>query len=230
MSLRHIKLVMFDMAGTTIDDRLAGSSLVVSSFVEAFSSAGIEVAPEQVHRQRGKEKRGAILSILREHNPGRDGTVEEQARTIYAAFIQRLEAGIGNLREMEGTREVLLFLKRRGIRTGVGSGFPQEVVQAIVDRFRWQVDGLVDYVGCAETTGASRPDPKMILDAMSILGVAEPTQVLKVGDTTVDIQEGKNAGAQTVGVLTGSQSEQQLRAAGADYILSSVALLPKLFA
>jgi phosphonatase-like hydrolase len=229
MPLRHIELVMFDMAGTTVDDRLTGPSLVVSAFVEAFAKAGFDITPEQVHPHRGKEKRSAIRSILCERGQTDDQALQDLVQTIYAAFVEQLEAGVDSLREVEGTHEVLLFLKGRGIRVGVGSGFPREVVQAIVGKLHWKVDGLVDYVGCAEIVGASRPDPKMILDAMALLGVADPTQVLKVGDKVVDIQEGKNAGTRTVGVLTGSQSEQQLRAAGADHVLSSVALLPQLF-
>ena len=46
-----------------------------------------------------------------------------------------------------------------------------------------------------------------------------------VGDTTVDIRAGKAAGAQTVGVLCGFGQESELRRAGADLILPSIASL-----
>ncbi len=227
--LDHIELVMFDMAGTTVDDRSMGPSLVVTSFVESFAQAGIHIAPEQVHQHRGKEKRNAILALLREQDTASELGLQKHAATIYATFVSQLNAAVDRLHEMQGTREVFRFLRARGIRIGVGSGFPQEVVQAIISKLGWDTDGLVDYIGSAESIGVSRPDPKMILDAMATLGINDPKHVLKVGDTAVDIQEGMNAGACTVGVLTGSQSEEQLRAAGADYVLSSVALLPKLF-
>lgn len=228
MPLDHIELVMFDMGGTTVDDRLMGPSLVVTAFVKAFAVAGIAIAPEQVHPHRGKEKREAIRSLLCEQGHADDPALKEQVSVIYSAFVAKLRAGVDSLREMQETPEVFRFLKGRGIRVGVGSGFPQEIVAAIVDKFGWETKGLVDYVGCAELVGASRPDPKMILHAMAAFHIVDPKRVLKVGDTTVDIQEGKNAGTWTVGVLSGSQSEQQLRAAGADYVLSTVALLPQL--
>jgi phosphoglycolate phosphatase len=47
-----------------------------------------------------------------------------------------------------------------------------------------------------------------------------------IGDTTVDIRAGVNAGAQTVGVLSGFGHEKELVKAGADIILDSVADLP----
>jgi beta-phosphoglucomutase-like phosphatase (HAD superfamily) len=66
MPLDHSEFVMFDIAGTTVDDRFMGPSLVVTAFVEAFAGAGFTIAPEQVHQHRGKEKRETIHSLLRE--------------------------------------------------------------------------------------------------------------------------------------------------------------------
>jgi phosphonatase-like hydrolase len=229
MAFDHIELVMFDMAGTTVDDRLMGPSLVVTAFVEAFAKAGFTIAPEQVNGHRGKEKREAIHSLLRELGQSDDSAFEQQVAAIHSTFVGKLNSGVDSLREMQGAREVFHFLRGRGIRVGVGSGFPQEVVKAIVDKFGWETDGLVDYIGCAEQVGASRPDPKMILHAMATLDIADPKRVVKIGDTAVDILEGKNAGTWTVGVLSGSQSEEQLCGAGADYVLSTIAFLPQLF-
>ena len=68
-----------------------------------------------------------------------------------------------------------------------------------------------------------------------------PSAVVKVGDTVVDIQEGKNAGAWSIGILTGSnllgltQAEyeamapdelEQRKQAGADLVIDSIRELP----
>jgi len=45
----------------------------------------------------------------------------------------------------------------------------------------------------------------------------------------MDVAEGKNAGVVTVGVLTGTQTRQDLLAAGPDYLLESVRELLGLF-
>jgi beta-phosphoglucomutase-like phosphatase (HAD superfamily) len=66
----------------------------------------------------------------------------------------------------------------------------------------------------------------MILYAMKKFGVKDPKAVVKVDDTASGIEEGLNAGAVTVGVLTGTQSLQRLEAAGPDTVLVSVRELP----
>ena len=106
------------------------------------------------------------------------------------------------------------------------TGFPAEIAEAIVDHLGWRRDGLIDGWVCSEQVGASRPDPAMIIHAMKKYGVSEKRAVLKIDDTMKGIEEGLNAVAYTVGVLTGTQSIQQLDSAGPDTILKSVAELP----
>merc|ERR1712066_505377 len=113
----------------------------------------------------------------------------------------------------------------RDIKVCVGSGFPDHVVRAIVRNMGWSVDGAFS----SEALGAGRPDPVMVNAAMSHCGVTDPRRVVKVGDTVVDIEEGRNAGVHTVAVLTGTQSREKLEAAGPDCIIQSVADLPKIF-
>lgn len=71
----------------------------------------------------------------------------------------------------------------------------------------------------AQTCPYTKPFPDPILRAAKEKGIA-PENCLMVGDTTVDIRAGKAAGAQTVGVLCGFGTENELRRAGADLILN----------
>lgn len=220
--LSSIQLVVFDLAGTTVDDRKAGASLVVSALVRAFAQAGVPISPHAVHPHRGREKREAIRAILAaERLVGR-------ADQIYDLFMIELNADLALLTEIDGAASVFRNLKERGIRVAVGSGFPTDVVQRIVEQLGWQEADLIDYAGSAQAVGAGRPDPAMIRDAMQSLGIVEPKCVLKVGDTMADIEEGRNAGAWTVGVLTGSQSRDDLAGAGPDFILPSIREVPGL--
>jgi (p)ppGpp synthase/HD superfamily hydrolase len=57
---------------------------------------------------------------------------------------------------------------------------------------------------------------------MQELGIADPQMVLKVGDTVMDIREGRNAGAWTAAVLTGTQSRDQLAQAEPNYVLPGI--------
>jgi phosphoglycolate phosphatase-like HAD superfamily hydrolase len=62
----------------------------------------------------------------------------------------------------------------------------------------------------------------MILDMLKKLSGVDRSEFLKVGDTTADIQEGKNAGVATVAILSGSQTAEQLQAEHPDYFIRSL--------
>ena len=79
-------------------------------------------------------------------------------------------------------------------------------------------------IATSQTCVHTKPFPHPILWAAEKMGVL-PENCLMVGDTTVDIKAGKAAGAQTVGVLCGFGSEDELRRAGADLILPGTAAL-----
>jgi phosphoglycolate phosphatase-like HAD superfamily hydrolase len=64
----------------------------------------------------------------------------------------------------------------------------------------------------------------MIELAMRTLGVTDPAAVAVAGDTRADMEAGRASGAAVVaGVLTGSDDDAALRAAGATHVLGSIA-------
>ena len=217
-----IQLAMFDMAGTTVNDKVDGHPLMVISMMRAFAKHGIELAPNLINKHRGKQKSEAIQTLLREVAELSPADVERVGDGVYRDFLHELESNLSSISEIDGATELFRHLKSKDIHIGVGSGFPMQIVQAIISRLGWLDKGLLDYVGSAEQVGVGRPNPKMIHDAMQQLSVTDGRKVVKIGDTVVDVQEGKNAGTWTVAVLTGSQTESQLMAAAPDYILSSI--------
>jgi phosphonoacetaldehyde hydrolase len=95
-----------------------------------------------------------------------------------------------------------------------------------------------------------RPAPYMIYRNMIDLNILSAKNVLKVGDTIEDIREGYNANVQTVGVIIGSnelglsldefkesaatdleekmtKTRNKMFAAGADFVINSIAGLPE---
>ena len=66
----------------------------------------------------------------------------------------------------------------------------------------------------------------MIHALMGSLGVGDPATVMKVDDTATGIEEGLNAGAVTIGVLTGTQTRERLLQARPHAIIESVRLIP----
>jgi phosphonatase-like hydrolase len=210
-----IKLAVFDMAGTTVDDLVDGVPLVLKCYDDAFRAHGVSVPMEVLNEQRGRDK----WTVIRELGG-------DKAEEIYKQFLSALNENTGKVKEIRGASETFRFLNGRGVKVVTGSGFPAEVAEAIAERLGWIKGGLINAWVSSEQVGASRPDPAMILYAMKKFGVKDPKAVVKVDDTAIGIEEGLNAGAVTVGVLTGTQSVQRLEAAGPDTVLGSVRELP----
>ena len=222
MFSQPIQLAMFDMAGTTVNDKIDGHPLMVISMMRAFAKHGFEFVPDVINKHRGKQKSEAIQTLLCEVAELPSTDAERIGDGVYCDFLLELKNNLSSISEIDGATELFRYLKSKNIYVGVGSGFPMQVVQVIISQLGWLDKGLLDYVGSAEQIGVGRPNPKMILDAMERLNITDGQKVLKIGDTVVDVQEGKNAGAWTVAVLTGSQTEAQLMAVAPDYILSSI--------
>lgn len=81
----------------------------------------------------------------------------------------------------------------------------------------------------AQTCIHTKPFPDPVIYAALELGL-EPEQCVMIGDTIVDVQAGKSAGAQTIAVLCGFGSERELERAGADLIVTSTPEIQSLFA
>lgn len=123
-------------------------------------------------------------------------------------------------------KKFLLIPGVDGMLAALKGRYPMAVVSARHEkstmRFLEQFD-LVKYFEVI-VTGLSAPHTKPFPDPIFLaaqkMGV-KPEECLMIGDTTVDMRAGKLAGAQTVGVLCGFGEEQELRAMGADLILSN---------
>jgi phosphoglycolate phosphatase-like HAD superfamily hydrolase len=82
---------------------------------------------------------------------------------------------------------------------------------------------LIDALITNDDVPRGRPYPDMIFEAMRLTGVTEATQVMKIGDSVIDIEEGKSANCGiTAGITTGAQTRTQLEKGNPDFILDSL--------
>ena len=99
-------------------------------------------------------------------------------------------------------------------------------MDGLLDVLGWR-EGVLDAVVCVDDVPAGRPAPYMIFRAMELTGIRDVRRVLTAGDTTRDLQAGMNAGAGfVVGVLSGSQTAEELSAAKHTHLLNVVAEVP----
>lgn len=208
-----IKAVIFDFIGTTAIE--SDPNVITHCFVNAFMNHGLAVEERTIKANRGKDKKVMIETVLSEKGMG-----SELIQPILHSFQDHLQNRLDNFSRNEGADDIFHYLKERRIHIGLGSGLPRDIFEAILHHLGWSENDF-DYIGIAEEIGKSRPDPVMLFDVMSKLKIGKE-ELLKVGDTVADIQEGKNAGVMTMAILSGTQEEKEIVDAGPDFIIRSL--------
>jgi len=224
--MNDIKMVVFDMAGTTVDE----NNLVYKTVQKAMNEAGFDVSLNDVLQHgAGKEKHKAITDILEAYTKSQD--VAESAAKIFSNFRIALEKAYdeADIFAFKGMEAFFQNLKKHDIKVVLNTGYDFKTANKLMGKLNWKVGVQVDALITSDDVEKGRPHPDMIRKAMSDFGIENPSQVLKAGDSQIDIVEGKNAGCGiTVGVLSGAQNKQQLELAHPDYILQNVTDLAKM--
>jgi phosphonatase-like hydrolase len=179
----------------------------------------------------GFRKMDAIVLLLGKFASGRKSD-EDLADRIHTRFIDKMIEFYMNdetLAPLPHAEAVFRALKKQGIRVALNTGFTRSITDTILHRLRWDDRSpLIDQVICSDEVANGRPHADMIEVLMEDLGIDSPAQVLKVGDTEVDVQEGRNAGCgKVVSVTTGAYTREQLQSYGPDFIIDDLQeLLP----
>jgi phosphonatase-like hydrolase len=233
--MSSIQLVVFDIAGTTVRDK----GDVAEAFIAAFDDYGINVPVAEVKKVMGFRKMDAVVLLLEKFAPGKfapgkggQGDADELADRIHTRFIQRMiEFYLGDetLAPLPHAETVFGALKKQGIKVALNTGFTRAITDTILHRLRWDDRSpLIDQVICSDEVARGRPYPDMIDALIDDLGIDSPAYVLKVGDTEVDVEEGRNAACgKVVSVTTGAYTREQLQSYGPDFIIDDLReLLP----
>jgi phosphonatase-like hydrolase len=203
-----IRLVVFDLAGTTLDDRGAVNDCMRG----ALADAGVEVDPAAVDAVMGLPKPEAIRLLV--EGAGKADALRGHLGPIHDDFVARMLRHYREdpeIREVPGASEVFRRLKALGIAVAINTGFSRSITNAILDRMGWERDGLIDSHVSSDEVAWGRPHPDMIRRLMSDVHVTEHAEVAKVGDAPADLHEGANAGCGlVVGVTWGSHRREEL--------------------
>lgn len=211
-----IELVVFDIAGTTIEEHGA----VYVALADAARAYGAHPADADLERWMGADKREAIRALT----SATDRAVIER---VYLDFRDRLRKRYAEVppRPLPGVVELLGSLKATGMRIALTTGFDASITTPLLDAVGWGSD-VVDVVLCADDVPTGRPAPYLIFRAMEATGTVDVRRVLVAGDTPRDVRAGLNAGAQrVVGVLSGGLGEAALKLDPRVEILTSLAEL-----
>ena len=220
-----VKLVIFDMAGTSINE----DNLVYKTIQRMMTRHGLEVSLDTVLEfGAGKEKRTAITDIA-VHLQGRDSVSADWVNGVHQDFQQALEQAYETepMEVFPSVRKVITTLRTNGIKVGFNTGYSRPVAEKILDRVGVAVGKHIDALATASDVNKGRPAPDMI-DLICAQVEVPAEQAIKIGDSAIDITEGRNAGVKlAIGITTGAQGRSLLERAKPDHILDDMLeLLP----
>ncbi|MBC2851768.1 phosphonoacetaldehyde hydrolase [Cetobacterium sp. 8H] len=246
---KKIEAVIFDWAGTTVD---YGCFAPLEVFVKVFKEAGIDITYDEARKPMGMLKIDHIKALLKMERInalwiekyGRDYN-EKDINSLYERFEEVLFKSLENFAEpVPGILDLQKQLREKGIKIGSTTGYTKEMLDIVAPKAK-TFGYCPDFRITSTEVPAGRPYPYMIYENMITLAIPNRYSVIKIGDTTVDMKEGKNAGVWAVGILKGgselglSQNEvetmdptelkklmdktaRRLYAAGADYVVDEV--------
>jgi phosphonoacetaldehyde hydrolase len=202
--LTHLKAVVFDWAGTTVDHGSCAPAIV---FQEIFRRRGVEITKGQARAPMGMAKPDHLAAI---------GAMPEVARAWQA--VHGRPFGAGDVQSMyeeflplqkrvltehsnviAGIPETVEVCRRMGLKIGSSTGYTHALMEFVSQSAKRQ-GYAPDCVLCAEDAPRGRPAPYLIYEAAKRLDVYPLWTIVNVDDTPVGIQAGRNAGCWTIGV------------------------------
>lgn len=235
--MSKIKLVVFDLSGTTVQD----DNAVAKSLHKASVEFNLGVELEEFEKTIGTNKIH-LYEFMIARSRGQQVTIQdfekydfpeihEEAMKVFHRYSEiMLDYYHHNVAAMPGAVETFQWCRENGIKVATDTGFHRDVNNAIMEGLQWINNGLIDFaIDVEHTNGVGRPAPFMIFNIMQQLDIQSVHEVIKVGDTPADLLSGINAGCiGNIGVLSGANSAEILGKYAHTHILPSVAELPEL--
>ena len=202
------QIAILDVDGTLVDTNYHHAI----AWFRAFRRHFISVPVWRIHRHIGMGGDQLVAAVAGEDVERRLG---DRIREAESEHYRRL---IGEVQAVDGSRELIEDLRSEGNRVVLASSAKE-----------WEVEHYIELLDAAEivdawTTSAdvesTKPEPDLIRAALD--KVDADGEALLIGDTVWDVEAAKRVGVDTLAVLTGGFSEQELREAGAREVYTSV--------
>jgi HAD superfamily hydrolase (TIGR01509 family) len=198
------RAVLLDVDGTLIDANYHHAI----AWYRAFREHGVVLPVWRIHRHVGMGGDQLIPALAGEDV---DQEAISEARSAEYARL------IGEVSPLEGARALIVDLKERGRTPFLASSAPQAELDHYLDLL--DARELVEGWTTDDDVESTKPEPDLVRTALDKVGTDD---AVMVGDTPWDIEAARKAGLETVTVITGGFSEQELRDSGAAEVFESL--------
>jgi len=205
-----VATAVLDIDGTLVDTNYHHAI----AWFRAFAHHGLVLPIWRIHRHIGMGGDQVVTALCG------DDVEMQLGDDIRDAESDEYAKLIGEVRTMEGSRELIESLKSRGHVVVLASSAKEDEVDAYLDLL--DARDLADAWTTSADVESTKPAPDLVHAAMARVG-SEPADAVMVGDTPWDVKAAGAAGVQTLAVVTGGFSEAELREAGASGVYESVA-------
>jgi len=202
-----VDAALLDVDGTLVDTNYHHAL----AWYRAFRRHGIVLPLCRIHRSIGMGGDQLVPALVGEETDQEKGDdIRDTRDTLYQELI-------GEVEPLHGSHELIADLKERGLRVVLASSAPEDELEHYLELLdareladAWTTDGDV---------AATKPAPDLVRAALDKAGTES---AVMIGDTRWDIEAARRAGLETICVITGGWSEQELRDAGAVAVFESV--------
>lgn len=204
------KYLLFDLDGTLTDPEEG----ITKAVQLALAHFGIQVED----RTSLRPFIGPPLWDQFQEYAGLSAEQSDEAVKVFRQYY--LEKGVYENREYDGIRQMLGALKCAGYRLYVATSKPETTAGIVMKYF-----GFTDYfayVAGADLEGTRVRKADVIRYLLEKEGIADPREAVMIGDRKHDVLGAKEVGMESIGVLYGYGSREELEEAGAGRIAASV--------
>ena len=210
-STSSIKTLLFDWDGTVVDSAQIG----LTAFKKSFAMLGIEFH-QQTYEKTYSPNWYSMYEAM--------GIPKEKWDKADELWMQHYGEQTATL--VEGAKETLFALQRKGYRLGIVSSGSDCRVRREIQQLG--LAAIFEVVVCNEQMVKKKPDPEGLETAMQRLNVPARDSCY-VGDSPEDIEMGKSANVLTVGVRSAYPTSWKLMSANPDIYLESFVELSTYF-
>jgi HAD superfamily hydrolase (TIGR01549 family) len=198
---------ILDIDGTLVDSNYQHTL----AWYRALRQHEQHIAIWRIHRHIGMGGDQLVSSLCGdevEEELGEDIRAAEKA--LYMALIDEVEP-------LHGARDLIVDLKRLDRDVVLASSAKPDEIEHYLDLL--DARGLADAWTSAGDVEQTKPAPDLVEAALERVGGGP---AVMVGDSTWDCRAAANAGVETIAVLTGGFSDEELRDAGAVAVFESI--------